>query len=99
MHFGDYGEEYITRVAHEGPTGIFTPFKAKKLYEFIKANKDKHMAIVHCAAGISRSGAVGTFIHNLYGTMTYEEFKRKNPQIQPNGHILRLLNEELRKDK
>jgi len=100
MHFGDYGEEFVARVAHEGPTGIFTPFKAKKLYEFIKRNKEKSMAIVHCAAGISRSGAVGTFIFDLYGreSMTWDEFKRKNPQIEPNQHILRLLNDELRKD-
>lgn len=101
MHFGDYGEEFVVKVAHEGPTGIFTPFKAKKLYEFIKRNKDKRMAIVHCSAGISRSGAVGTFIFDLYGrdTMTWEEFKRKNPKIQPNQHIIRLLNNELRRDK
>lgn len=99
MHFGDYGEEYVTRSLQYGPTGLFTEHKAKKLYEFIKRNKDKSMAIVHCAAGISRSGAIGTFIHDLYGTMTWEDFKRKNPRIQPNGHVLKLLRAELEKDK
>lgn len=98
MHFGDYGEEFVLRNIHKGPTGLFNEHKAKKLYEFIKRNKDKSMAIVHCGAGISRSGAVGTFIHDLYGTMTFEEFKRKNPRIQPNGHILKLLRTEFEKD-
>lgn len=98
MHFGDFSEEFVARVAHEGPTGIFTPYKAKKLYNFIKRNKDKSIAICHCGAGISRSGAVGTFIHDLYGTVSYEEFKRKNPRILPNSHILKLLNDEYRKD-
>lgn len=101
MHFGDYGEEFYYRTIHQGPTGMFNEYKAHKLYEFIKRNKDKSMAIVHCAAGISRSGAVGTFIFDLYGrdTMTWDEFKRKNPQIHPNQHILRFLNDELRRDK
>jgi predicted protein tyrosine phosphatase len=98
MHFGDYGEEFVLRNIHKGPTGLFNEHKAKKLYEFIKRNKDKSMAIVHCGAGISRSGAVGTFIHDLYGTITSEEFKRKNPRIQPNGHILKLLRTEFEKD-
>lgn len=101
MHFGDYGEEFVLRNTYKGPTGLFNQFKAKKLYEFIKRNKDKSMAIVHCGAGISRSGAVGTFIYDLYGrdTMTWEEFKRKNPQISPNEYVLKLLYNEANKDK
>lgn len=99
MHFGDYGEEYVYKFIHEGPTGFFNEYKAKKLYEFIKANKDKSIAIVHCSAGISRSGAIGTFIHDLYGTVTWEEFKRTNPRIQPNHHVLKLLRAEQEKDE
>jgi predicted protein tyrosine phosphatase len=100
MHFGDYGEEFVNKIKHEGPTGIFTEYKAHKLYKFIKANQQKKMALIHCGAGISRSGAVGSFIYDLYGkdTMTWEEFKRKNPRIQPNAHILKLLRNEYEKD-
>ena len=99
MHFPDVGEDYHEKFPNDPK--VFTPHKAKKLYEFIKANKDKSMAIVHCAAGISRSGAVGTFIYDMYGrdTMTWEEFKRKNPRICPNTHVYRLLREEANKDK
>jgi predicted protein tyrosine phosphatase len=98
IYFGDYGEQQLGRNNH-----LFTDEQAEELYEFIKANKDKAMAIVHCGAGISRSGAVGTFIHSLYEKndpmMTYDEFKRKNPRIMPNSYVLRLLNNQLRKDK
>ena len=99
MHFGDYSEEYVYRTIHEGPTGLFNEYKAKKLYQFIKKNKDKSMVVIHCGAGISRSGAVGTFIQDTYGTVSYEDFKRKNARIQPNNHILKLLQKELKKDK
>jgi predicted protein tyrosine phosphatase len=98
MHFGDYGEDYIQTYWGQ-PTGIFNEYKAKKLYNFIKANKDKHLSVIHCGAGISRSGAIGTFIFDMYGETTYEEFKRKNPRIEPNQHILKLLNEQRRKDE
>ena len=75
MYFGDYGEHHLDKVEY-----LFTNEQAKELYEFIKINKDKSRAIIHCGAGISRSGAIGVFIHSLYGNnspeMTYEEFKR-----------------------
>ena len=100
MHFGDYGEEEAMNELKNNPSchGVFNAYKAKKLYKFIKANKDKNLAVIHCAGGISRSGAVGTFIFDMYGEGTYEEFKRKNPRIQPNQCILKLLNEQRRKD-
>lgn len=86
MYFGDYTSNDLNNPY------VFTIGHAKELYEFIKRNKDKSMAILHCGAGISRSGAIGTFIFDLYGNGDYEEFKRKNSQIYPNHHILRLLN-------
>ena len=101
MHFPDFGENMVQNYIEMGvdSCNMFNEFKAKKLYEFIKRNKDKSMAVIHCGAGISRSGAVGTFIHDLYGTVTWEEFKRKNPYIHPNEYILKLLREEQRKDE
>ena len=101
MHFPDYGENTVEKYIEMGiaSCNMFNEYKAKKLYEFIKKNKDKSMVVLHCGAGISRSGACGTFIFDLYGTITYEEFKRKNPRIQPNSHILKLLREQIKKDK
>lgn len=95
-HFGDYHEDYVSRcIEQKLPTfGFFNERKAKKMYEFMLRNKDKSLAVLHCGAGISRSGAAGHFLWENFGTMSYEDFKRKNKKIEPNKHILRLLNEE-----
>ena len=95
-HFGDYREDYIKRcMENKLPTfGFFNEHKAKRMYEFMLKNKDKSLAVLHCGAGISRSGAVGQFLWENFGTVSYEDFKRKNKKIDPNKHILRLLNEE-----
>jgi len=102
MHFGDYSEEMITLLNYskekEKENGVFNNEMAKELYEFIKRNKDKNLAVLHCAAGISRSAGVGTFIQDLYGTQSFQDFKRKNPQIQPNLHVLNLLRKMYEKD-
>jgi len=70
----------------------FTMQQAKELFNFIISHKDKETCLVHCAAGISRSGAVGTFINDYFGG-DYFEFKKQNPHIHPNGLVLRLLKE------
>lgn len=64
--------------------------QAVELVDFIVANKNKKQCIVHCTAGISRSGAIGMFINELYGEI-YSEFIRKNSNIHPNTYILNLL--------
>lgn len=94
MYFGDYGEGWSKE---ENPY-VFTEEQAKELYEFIKENKDKSMAIVHCGAGISRSGAIGTFIYDLYGEQTWEDFQRQNPSIHLNHYVYKLLNEQRKMD-
>jgi len=43
-------------------------------------------------AGVSRSGAVGEFV-NGYAQGDWARFKRDNPQILPNGRVLRMLND------
>ncbi len=68
----------------------FNKEQANELVRFIEANKDKESCIVHCSAGISRSGAVGAFI-NDYFKGDCHEFKEMNPHILPNGHVLRRL--------
>jgi len=41
----------------------FTEEQAQLIINFINKNKDKKTCIVHCSAGISRSGAVGTLLY------------------------------------
>lgn len=69
----------------------FTVEDAKKVKQFIKDNKHKKQFVVHCSAGISRSGAVGQFICDFF-RCDREEFLRNNPHIFPNGRVTRLLN-------
>lgn len=70
----------------------FTNEQGTTLLQFLEKNKNKSKCIVHCTAGISRSGAVGTFINDHYGTDTYDEFKKRNPYVHPNGQVLSVLN-------
>jgi predicted protein tyrosine phosphatase len=65
------------------------------LIDFIQRNKDAKVCIVHCTAGISRSGAVGTFI-NDFMEQDYYEFLQDNPHILHNSHILSMLNKIIR---
>ncbi len=64
-----------------------------ELYDFIMKNKDKKNFVVHCTAGISRSGAVGEFVNDLFG-IPYAEFRKQNPNIIPNTYIKKKLNEK-----
>lgn len=64
--------------------------QAEDLLKFILKNKDKRKCIVHCTAGVSRSGAVGEFIHELGGG-AYKELKEKYPYILPSGRVLMYL--------
>lgn len=67
-----------------------TEEQAIELYSFIKTILDKELVIVHCTAGVSRSGAVATFINDLVRG-DWESFKRNNSSIQPNTHVYALL--------
>lgn len=69
----------------------FTIEDAKRLKDFIIQNKDRETFIVHCTAGISRSGAVGQFICD-YFKCNRDQFKMDNPHIHPNGRVTRMLN-------
>lgn len=65
---------------------LFTDQDAKTIYDFVKKNIGKHF-IIHCTAGISRSGAVGEFIQRVTES-SYSEFVRHNPNIHPNSFVL-----------
>jgi len=69
----------------------FTVEDAKSIRKFLKDNKKKETFIVHCSAGISRSGAVGQFICDFF-RVDRTEFLRNNPHILPNGRVTRMLN-------
>ena len=72
------------------PVKAMTAEQAENLVEFIMRNKDCKRAIIHCHAGISRSGATGVFVNELFNN-SENEFYIKHPQVKPNYHILDLL--------
>lgn len=68
-----------------------TEEQAKQIVDFIDLNNSKKFYI-HCTAGISRSGAVATFIRDFYLTKEEQKvFDLNNPHIRPNNHVLTLL--------
>ena len=75
-----------------GDYKIFNEDIAKELIEFILSNKDKKACIVHCSAGVARSGAVGEFINDILGSESWSDFKKRNPRISPNILVKTLLN-------
>jgi predicted protein tyrosine phosphatase len=72
---------------------LFKEEQAKSIINFI--NKVNAMEIpelfIHCAAGISRSGAVGVWTCR-YLNLDENEFLENNKHILPNTYILNVLN-------
>lgn len=69
-----------------------TDFELKKIVDFINNHKVKSIFIVHCSAGISRSGAVALFLYDKFlAEVDKDVFRRENKFITPNLYILRRL--------
>lgn len=90
----------VTEIEKDNPCiRIFDEDHANKIFEFVK-NVPNHETVsiyVNCAAGISRSGAVG-YVLNLYFNKFIEDnehdynlFNQNNSQIQPNPYVKNLL--------
>lgn len=79
---GDHGE-----VQFSVP---MTKEQGQEIVDFVKKNKDVGNFIVHCAAGVSRSGAVAKFITEYFGGED-RDFYKLNPYTQPNARILTIL--------
>jgi protein tyrosine/serine phosphatase len=72
----------------------FSSDQAKRLIDFIEINQNKNY-IIHCHAGISRSGAVGQFITDFYGWADKATFRfQYGKKIVPNAEVTRRLKEE-----
>lgn len=98
LYFDDVTEDIIDPKYGDIKTGVFakamTEEQGQQIVDFVsKINPDIiEYVFVHCAAGISRSGAVGTFIKDYFPNhVNKDEFKNTNKYIHPNPHILRIL--------
>jgi len=91
LWFDDVEHNNEVSPTNQDSCSAFSEDQAHQVIEFVKNNREKNF-IVHCSAGISRSGAVGTFINGYCGG-NWDEFKGSNPHILPNPRVSRMLNE------
>lgn len=70
----------------------FTKEQGKSVLDFINKNIDKSKFIIHCSAGISRSGAVGRFIFDYLKFLNYNVKFPEHNKINPNGIVSKTLN-------
>lgn len=88
LHFDDVSEDLMH--PEHGLIKAMDEGQAERVIKFLEANKGAKKLLVHCAAGVSRSGAVAQFVNDYYGG-DKEYFKRNNKYILPNPHVFALL--------
>ena len=85
-----------------GFPNAMTPEQACAIVDFVRL-EDNRPIIVHCTAGISRSGAVGEVLNWYFNRFEaddsdYRKFEIMHPDIVPNAHVRRLLLAELQRN-
>lgn len=89
LQFDDLRDDQVEKCLLHGftPT-LFTKEQASKIIDFIRElqeeTKDSEL-VIHCDAGISRSGAVATFISS------YIKIPFFDPYVRPNTYVLKTL--------
>lgn len=91
--FDDVRPDTVAQIMGDRAYTVFDENHAHKIIEFISAlneNPDAETLYVNCGAGISRSGAVVTFVQQLY-ELDQERFATDNQGIIPNTWVLQTL--------
>lgn len=66
----------------------------ERIIDFIEDHKNKQVFIIHCSAGISRSGAIARYLlHRFHNEIDSKKFYKENKFIQPNLYIFYRLKE------
>ena len=100
MCFGDYDKKIWEKIkGTEEDQYFFNQRQAQEILEFVKSFDEKHQfmsypttLVVHCDAGVSRSGAVGLWACRYLG-YDEKEFRKSNKNIHPNSHVYDTLYE------
>jgi len=95
---GDYDHSHMEVIKKIGKEEfVFSEEHAKNVIDFVKSFDEEHqlqsyltMLVVHCDAGVSRSGAIGLWACRYLGC-DEKEFRRDNPFIHPNTLIYETL--------
>jgi len=93
LRFWDITDEQYEKIRADYPKAcLFSITDAQRIVDFLDVIRetDDDALIIHCDAGISRSGAIGTFACDYFG-LDYNEFMRENPYLLSNGYVLRML--------
>jgi predicted protein tyrosine phosphatase len=71
---------------------LFESWQARQIIEFLAPLREltRFTLVVHCGAGVSRSGAVGVFAAEYLGCDMKDLYNR-HPNILPNLWVLRML--------
>ena len=81
------------------PIIFFNEEMAKKVLDVLEYGKQNNAAsvIVHCTAGISRSGAIATFARDFFNSPSVDDFRTENTYICPNSTVKKFLYKEWEK--
>lgn len=85
MEFQDYDSLRL----HPKDAQLFTPTQAAQIARFVRKHRGLNI-LVHCAAGISRSGAIVEAL-----LQAFPEYEDKGWPRHPNGHVKSLMKRAL----
>lgn len=86
----------------EEGANAMTAEQAEKIADFVLRPGDNRPIIVHCTAGVNRSGAVGRVLNWYFNRFLadneadHRAFRLRHPDLAPNAHVQKLLLDELR---
>lgn len=84
------------KMINGGRYTLFNEDHAEKIIWFLTELEPTDNLFVHCFAGVSRSGGIGTFAREMWN-VDYSTFKQSNPQICPNIYVMKVLADQYQK--
>ncbi len=96
LWFHDFDPE--SEINQDADCVVFDESMALEIKNFVLKNLNAKFWLIHCTAGVCRSGAVGEVLSDFF-QIPYFQFKRDNPQIKPNIFVKNMLKQIMINDK